>query len=116
MGNIIEEINVLEQTPIKDYTTLSGIFVGLGIGIAIIAMIIFFNKTKSKRICFKDVGTKIFLFWYILGLGLAIFSVIHFQRTILTIRRFFSKFIKRDRNMGIGRFLEQYNRFSLHQI
>ena len=78
MGNIIEGINVLEQTSIKDYTALSGILVGLGIGIAIIAMIIFFIKTKSKRISFRDVVTKIFLFWYVLGLGLALFSVVHF--------------------------------------
>ena len=79
MGNIIEEINVLEQTPIKDYTTLSGILIGLGLAIAIIATIIFFIKTKSQnRICFKDRGSKIFLFWYIFGLSLAIFAVIRF--------------------------------------
>lgn len=78
MTNIIEGMNVLEQMPIKDYTILSGIFMGLGVGIAIIATIIFFFKTKYKRICFKDIGTKIFLFFYIFGFGLAISSVIHF--------------------------------------
>ncbi len=78
MGNIIEGMNVLEQTPIKDYTTLSGILVGIGIGTAIVATIIFFITTKNKRICLKGIGTKIFLFFYILGLGTAIFSVIHF--------------------------------------
>lgn len=79
MTNIIEGMNVLEKTPIKDYTTLSGILVGLGICIAIIATIIFYIKTKPKnQIRLKDKVTKIFLFWYIFGLGLAIFSVIRF--------------------------------------
>ena len=43
---IIEGMNVLEQTPIKDYTTLSDILTGLGICIVIIATIIFYIKTK----------------------------------------------------------------------
>lgn len=77
--NIIEGMNVLEQTPIKDYTILSGILIGLGICIAIIATIIFYIKTKPiNQIRLKDKITKIFLFGYIFGLGLAIFSVIRF--------------------------------------
>lgn len=77
--NIIEGMNVLEQTPIKDYTTLSGILVGIGIATAIIATIIFFIKTKSQhRICWKDKCSKIFLIFYIFGLSLAIFAVIRF--------------------------------------
>lgn len=79
MENIKKGINLLEQTPIKDYTTLSGILIGIGIGTAIIATIIFFVKTKSQhRICWKDRCSKIFLIFYILGLSLAIFSVIRF--------------------------------------
>lgn len=72
-------MNVLEQTPIKDYTTLSDILTGLGICIAIIATIIFYIKTKPKnQIRLKDRVTKIFLFWYVLGLAMAIFSIIQF--------------------------------------
>lgn len=77
MTNIIEGINVLEQAPIKDYTILSNILTWGGTGIAIIAAIVFFNKTNSKnQFKFKDKETKIFLFWYILGLGMSTFSVI----------------------------------------
>lgn len=77
--NIIEGMNVLEQTPIKDHTILSGILIELGVCIAIIATIIFYIKTKPKcQILLKDRITKIFLFWYIFGLGLAIFSLIRF--------------------------------------
>lgn len=79
MENIIKGIKILEQTPIKDYTTLSGILIGIGIGTAIIATITFFIKTKSQhRICWKDKCSKMFLVFYIFGLGLAIFSVIRF--------------------------------------
>ena len=49
MDKIIEGMNVLEQTPIKNPTTLSGILAVLGIGIAIIAMIIFFYQNKIKK-------------------------------------------------------------------
>lgn len=42
MTNIIEGMNVLEQTPIKDYTVLSDILTWGSIGIEIIAAIIFF--------------------------------------------------------------------------
>lgn len=79
MEKIIKGINVLEQTSIKEYATISSVFMNLGIGIAIIATIIFFIKTKGKVIRLKDLGTKIFLFFYILGLAMAIFSVTHFS-------------------------------------
>ena len=79
MEKIIKGINVLEQTPIKEYAIISNVFMGLGIGITIIATIIFFIKTKGKVIRLKDLGTKIFLFFYILGLAMAIFSVTHFS-------------------------------------
>lgn len=76
---ITKGINVVEQIPIKEYTTLSGILVGLGVGMAIIATIIFFVKTKPKSsVSFKDTITKIFFFFYILGLGLALFATIRF--------------------------------------
>lgn len=78
MEKIIKGINVLEQTPIKEYAIISNVFMGLGIGITIIATIIFFIKTKGKVIRLKDLGTKIFLFFYILGLAMAIFSVARF--------------------------------------
>lgn len=78
MTNIIEGMNVLEQTPIKDYTALSNIFMVIGFGIAIVATIIFFIKTKSKVIRLKDLGTKIFLFFYIFGLGVVLFAMIRF--------------------------------------
>lgn len=76
--NIIEGMNVLEQTPIKDYTALSDIFMVIGFGIAIVATIIFFIKTKSKVIRLKDLGTKIFLFFYIFGFGVVLFAMIRF--------------------------------------
>lgn len=79
MENIVKGINVLKQTPIKEYTILSAILIGIGIGTAIIAIIIFFIKTKSQyRICWKNRGSKIFLIFYIFGLSLAIFSIIPF--------------------------------------
>lgn len=79
MKKIIEGMNVLEQTPIKDYTILSGILIGIGIGTAIIATIIFFIKSKLQhRICWKDKCSKIFLIFYIFGLSLAIFAVMRF--------------------------------------
>lgn len=79
MTNIIEGINILQQTPIKDYTTLSSILTRGSIGIAIIATIIFFIKTKNKnQIRIKDRETKIFLVFYILGLCMAIFSATRF--------------------------------------
>lgn len=76
---IVEGMNVLEQIPINKYTNLSQILVWSGIGIAIFATIIFFIKTRSQnRICFKDKGSKMFLFFYILGLSMAIFCIIRF--------------------------------------
>ncbi len=71
MGNIIKGMNVLEQIPIKEYTTLSGIFQIVGISIAIIVTMIFFIKQKP-------IGAKILLFFYVLGLVMAVVSVIRF--------------------------------------
>lgn len=87
--NIIEGMNVLEQTPIKDYTILSNTFVWGDIGIAIIATIIFFIKIKNKnQIRFKDREAKMFLAFYILGLGMSLFSVIRFPWFYLETGRF----------------------------
>lgn len=79
MKKIIEGINILEKTPVKDYTILSYMLMVLGFSIAIIAVIIFFNKTKHiGRINFKSKLFKVFLFFYVFGLGLGLFSVIRF--------------------------------------
>lgn len=79
MENIIEGMNVLEQTPIKDYTTLSNIIMWLGISIAILPMLFLMVKTiGTNRINTKTRMFKGFLFFYILGLFMAIFTVIRF--------------------------------------
>lgn len=52
----------------------------MGVSIAIIATIIFCIKIKAQnRICFKYKKSKIFLFFYIFGLSLTMFSIIHFS-------------------------------------
>lgn len=97
MENIIKGINVLEQTPIKDYTMLSGILVGIGIGTAMIATIIFFIKTKSQySICWKDKCSKIFLIFYIFGLSLVIFAIIRFPWFYVETGRYTYKCILED--------------------
>lgn len=79
MKNIIEGMNVLEQTAVKDYTTLFDIFIGLGICIAIIATVILWIKSKPEhRIDFKSRLFKRFLFFYVFGLVMTIFAVIPF--------------------------------------
>lgn len=97
MEKIIKGINVLEQTQIKNYTMLSGTLIGIGIGTAIIATIIFFIKTKSQhRICWKDKCSKIFLIFYIFGLSLAIFAVIRFPWFYVETERYTYKCILED--------------------
>lgn len=79
MKNIIKGMKVLEQTPIKDYTTLSGILIGLGICMAIVATIVLWIKTKpDHRIDLKSKLFKGFLFFYVFGLSMAVFAVIRF--------------------------------------
>lgn len=79
MKNIIEGMKVLEQTPIKDYTILSGVFIAIGISMAIIATIVLWIKTKpDHRIDFKSKLFKEFLFFYVFGLSMAVFAVIRF--------------------------------------
>lgn len=79
MKNIIDGMNVLEQTPIKDYTTLSGIITWLGVGLAILAIALLIIKTRSKKeINFKDRSIKRIFFLYVFGLVTSIFSVIRF--------------------------------------
>ena len=79
MKNIIEGMKVLEQTQIKEYTTLSGVLIAIGISIAIIATIALWIKTKPDHIV--DFKSKLFkgcLFFYVFGLGMAVFAVIRF--------------------------------------
>ena len=79
MEKIIEGMKVLEQIPIKDYTTLSGVLTVIGISMAIIATIILWIKTKPNyRVDFKSKLFKGFLFFYVFGLSMAVFSVIRF--------------------------------------
>lgn len=79
MKNIIEGMKVLEQTPIKDYTTLSGVLTEIGIFIAVMSIVFLIFKNRDKeKIDIKSKIFKTFLFFYVLGLGLALFSVIRF--------------------------------------
>lgn len=76
MKNIIEGMNVLEQTPIKEYTTLTDIFIGLGTCIAVIAVVVLLFKTKSEyRIDTKSKLFKGFLFFYVFGLVMMFFGI-----------------------------------------
>lgn len=113
MENIIEGMNVLEQTPIKDYTILSGILIGIGIGTAIIATIIFFIKTKSQnRICWKDKCSKIFLIFYIFGLSLAAFAVIRFPWFYVETGRYTYKCILED-DVSVNYISDNFNVISV---
>lgn len=80
MNNIIEGMNVLEQIPIKNYSELSYIIAGLGFFIAILSVAVLWVKTisKNKEINFRNKMFKNFLFFYISGLAIIIFSIIHF--------------------------------------
>lgn len=79
MNNIIEGMKVLEQTPIKEYTTVSDILTGLGIAIAIVSVVFLMIKARGKeRIDIKSKMFKGFLFFYVFGLAMSLFSVIHF--------------------------------------
>lgn len=79
MNNIIEGMTILEQIPIKEYTTLSFSFFGLGIFIAIMACFVLAVKTIPKnKIDFKSKLFKGFLFFYIFGIVAMLFSIIHF--------------------------------------
>lgn len=78
MKNIIEGMNALKQTPIKDYTTLSSVITWTGVGLAILAivlMIIFYSKIKMSL---TDLKFKIFLLLYAFGIATSIFSMIRF--------------------------------------
>ncbi len=77
MENIIEGMNVLESIPIKEYTTLSNIIMWLGILIAILSVIFLMIKSRgNNRINIKTKVFKGFLFFYIFGLIMAIFTAI----------------------------------------
>lgn len=75
----IEGMNILTKIPIKDYTTLSPIFIGLGVCIVIIASIIFYIKVRKTENRIKiDKEIKTYVFLCILGLVLVIFATVHF--------------------------------------
>lgn len=79
MNNIIEGMNVLEQTPIKEYTALSNILVGLGLFVAIVSVAVLMFKTRdTNTVDIKSKMFKRFLCCYVFGLVLALFSIIHF--------------------------------------
>ena len=79
MKNIIDGMNVLDQTPIKHYTTLSGIITWSCVGLIILAVALLIIKTRSKKeINFKDRSIKRILFLYLFGIVASIFSVIRF--------------------------------------
>ena len=97
MKNIIEGMKVLEQTPIKDYTTLSGVLIAIGISMAIIATIILWIKTKpDHRVDFKSKLFKGFLFFYVFGLGMAVFAVIRFPWFYVETGKYTYKFVLED--------------------
>lgn len=78
MKNIIEGVNVLKQTPIKDYTTLSNVITWIGIGLAILAIVIMIiAKAKDKKNNLEDIKVKRFLLLYAFGIVMALFSMIH---------------------------------------
>lgn len=79
MTNIIEGMNILRQTSIKEYTALSDFFIGFGVSIILIVIIVFCIKTKNKnQIMFNNRENQIFLFFYILGLAMVLITTIQF--------------------------------------
>lgn len=79
MKNIIEGMNVLKQTPIKDYTTLSSVITWTGVGLAILmAALMIIICSKNNEISLKDVKVKRLLLLYAFGIVMALFSLIHF--------------------------------------
>lgn len=79
MNNIIEGINVFEKTSIKEYTTLSGILLVLGIFIAVVSIFItMFKSRDTKDIDIKSAVFKRFLFCYVFGIVMILFSIIRF--------------------------------------
>lgn len=75
MNLIIDGIKVLEQNPIKDYTSLSKVLLAVGILIAIIDVIIFIINTKGFTIQ-KMHKFKKYAIIYLLGLFASIFSCV----------------------------------------
>lgn len=79
MNNIVDGMNVLEKTPIKDYTTLSSIITLSGVSLAILAIVLIVIFYSKIEINLKDVKFKGFLLLYVFGLVASIFSMIHFS-------------------------------------
>lgn len=79
MNNIIKGMKILEQTPIKEYTMVSDILTWLGIAIALLSVVFLIIKIKEKeRIDIKSKMFKGFLFFYVFGLAMSLFSIMHF--------------------------------------
>ena len=76
MGNIIKGINILEQIPIKEYTTTSSIVCAIGIFMILMGLGIFIKQTASKKfididdIRFEKLSIKVALGSFIVFLSL----------------------------------------------
>ncbi len=79
MGKIIEGMKIIEQTPIKDHTTLSGILITLGLCISIIAYVVFIIGTRAEyEIDFRTKSFKKFCIFCVFGLVMVVFAAIPF--------------------------------------
>lgn len=113
MKNIIAGMNVLEQTPIKDYTTLSHVLVVSGICIAIVATIVLWIKTKSKnKINLKSKLFKGFLFFYVLGLAMSVFAAIRFPWFYVETGRYIYECVLED-NISANYISDNFNVISV---
>lgn len=113
MKNIIEGMKVLEQTPIKDYTTLSGVLTGLGITIAIASIIFLMIKTREKeKIDIKSKVFKGFLFFYVFGLVMAVFAIIRFSWFYVETGRYTYECVLED-NISANYISDNFNILSI---
>lgn len=79
MNNIITGMTILEQTPIKEYTTLSYIIAGLGISIMVLALIIFIKRMYPEMdVSSGDIRLKKLIRGYVIGAVVTLFTLIHF--------------------------------------
>ena len=111
MNNIIEGMNVLDKTPIKDYTTLSDVFTVLGLFIAIIATVVLVVKRIDKNeIDYTTI--KILLFCYVLGIVMSIFSTIRFPWFYVETGRYIYK-CKLENNISTNYISNNFNVISV---
>ena len=79
MEKIIKGMNVLEQTPIKEYTTLSDVFMIVGLIIIILSFVMFVIRTHpEKYIRTDDKRLKKMFLGYAIGFAIVLFSMIRF--------------------------------------